>query len=57
MDPYVYELDCSMYNSMYKKTKDEWIKKQIEKQLDYNIEYDSNKIILSDKKVKDIKKL
>tara|TARA_R110001592_G_scaffold84649_2_gene250169 strand:+ start:1158 stop:1298 length:141 start_codon:yes stop_codon:yes gene_type:complete len=46
-----------MYNSMYKKTKDEWIKKQIEKQLDYNIEYDSNKIILSDKKVKDIKKL
>ena len=53
--PFVFELDCTQYNGVYKKTKTEWIKKQVEKEYNYNIEYnDSNNI--GDKKLKDIKK-
>ena len=45
--PFVYELDCSMYNGKYNKTKKEWIDKM--KQYNYNIKC-KNKIELSDKK-------
>ena len=45
--PFVYELDCSMYNGKYNKTKKEWIDKM--KQYNYNINCE-NKIELSDKK-------
>ena len=53
--PFVYELDCTQYNGVYKKTKTEWIKKQVEKEYNYNIEYnDSNNV--GDKKLNEIKK-
>ena len=50
--PFVFELDCTQHNGIYKKTKAEWIEKQIQKQFDYNIEYDSNEILVTKSKKK-----
>jgi len=51
LHPYNYEMDCTIHNGIYKKTKAEWIEKQESKQYNYKIEYDSNEIV-GDKKVK-----
>tara|TARA_R110002153_G_scaffold72106_1_gene189013 strand:- start:28 stop:213 length:186 start_codon:yes stop_codon:yes gene_type:complete len=53
--PYNYEMDCTMYDSVYNKTKKEWLEKQIAKQYDYNINCDSNENVAT-KKVNEIKK-
>ena len=53
LHPYNFEMDCTQYNGIYKKTKTEWIEKQLQKQFDYNIDYG----IVGDKKLKDIKKI
>ena len=50
--PYNYEMDCTMRNSVYNKTKKEWLEKQIAKQYDYHINCDSEEKV-GDKKVKE----
>jgi len=54
--PYNYEMDCTIHNSVYNKTKKEWIEKQIAKEYDYNIKCDSEEKV-GDKKLTEIKNL
>ena len=52
LHPYNYEMDCTQYNGKYKKTKAEWIEKQIAKQYNYKIQYDSIEILVTKNKKK-----
>ena len=47
--PFEFEMDCTIHNGIYKKTKTEWTEKQLAKEYDYSI--------IGDKKLKDIKKI